>query len=50
MAAKTIALLVGGVVLTGLTFGLGLGTIVIELSAHGFDRLPPAPAACSPTR
>lgn len=41
VAAKTLALAIGGVVLTGLTFGLGLATVVIELSAHGFDRLPP---------
>lgn len=40
VAAKTVALLIGGVVLAGLTFGLGLATIVIELSAHGIDRLP----------
>ncbi len=41
VAAKTIAIAIAGVVLACLTFGLGLATIVIELSAHGFDRLPP---------
>jgi ABC-2 type transport system permease protein len=40
VAAKTIALAIGGIVVAGLTFGLGLATVVIELSAHGFDRLP----------
>lgn len=42
VAAKTLALLIGGVVVSGLTFGLGLATVVIELSAHGFDQLPPS--------
>jgi ABC-2 type transport system permease protein len=41
VTAKTIALLIAGVLVSGLTFGLGLATVVIELSAHGFDRLPP---------
>ena len=40
VAAQTLATAVAGVVLAGLTFGLGLATVVIELSAHGFDRLP----------
>lgn len=40
VAAKILATAVAGVVLAGLTFGLGLATVVIELSAHGFDRLP----------
>lgn len=40
IAAKTVAVALAGVVLAGLTFGLGLATVVIELSAHGFDRLP----------
>lgn len=40
VAAKTLATAIAGVVLAGLTFGLGLATVVIELSAHGFDRLP----------
>jgi ABC-2 type transport system permease protein len=44
VAAKTIAMAVGGVVIAGLTFGLGLATIVIELSAHGFSQLPPGTA------
>ncbi len=42
--AKTIALAIGGVVLASLTFGLGLATIIIELSAHGFHQLPPGTA------
>ena len=41
VAAKTIAIAMAGVVLAGLTFGLGLATIVIELSAHGSGHLPP---------
>ena len=44
VAAKTIAIAVAGVVLSGLTFGLGLATVVIELSAHGFHQLPPGTA------
>jgi len=44
VAAKTLALVVAGVVLSGLTFGLGLATIVLELSAHGFHQLPPGTA------
>jgi ABC-2 type transport system permease protein len=38
--AKTLALIVAGVVVSGLTFGLSLATIVIELHAHGFHQLP----------
>jgi len=41
VAAKTIAAAIAAVVLTGLTFGLGLATIVAELHAHGFGQLPP---------
>jgi ABC-2 type transport system permease protein len=41
VAAKTIAVAIAAVVLTGLTFGLGLATIVAELHAHGFGQLPP---------
>jgi ABC-2 type transport system permease protein len=41
VAAKTIAVAVAGVVLSGLTFGLGLATIVGELHAHGIHQLPP---------
>ena len=41
VAAKTIAVAMAAVVLTGLTFGLGLATIVAELHAHGFSQLPP---------
>jgi ABC-2 type transport system permease protein len=44
VVAKTLALVVAGVVVAGLTFGLGLATIVIELNAHGFDQLPPGTA------
>jgi ABC-type transport system involved in multi-copper enzyme maturation permease subunit len=44
VAAKTIALAIGGVLVAGLTFGLGLATVVIELSAHGFHQLPPGTA------
>lgn len=47
VVAKTIALAVGGVVVSGLTFGLGLATVVIELSAHGFHQLPPGTAQLS---
>lgn len=42
VAAKAIAVAIAAVVLTGLTFGLGLATIVAELNAHGFHHLPPA--------
>ena len=41
VAAKAVAVAIAGVVLAGLTFGLGLATVVIELSAHGFHYLPP---------
>ena len=41
VAAKTIAVTIAAVLLTGLTFGLGLATIVAELHAHGFGQLPP---------
>jgi ABC-2 type transport system permease protein len=41
VAAKAIAVAVAGVVLTGLTFGLGLATVVAELHAHGVHHLPP---------
>jgi ABC-2 type transport system permease protein len=44
VVAKTIALAIGGGVISGLTFGLGLATIVIELSAHGLHQLPPGTA------
>ena len=40
VAAKTAAIAIAGVVLAGLTFGSGLATIVLELSAHGLHRLP----------
>ena len=40
VAAKTIAAAIAAVVLTGLTFGLGLATIVAELSAHHIHHLP----------
>ena len=42
VAAKALAVAIAAVVLTGLTFGLGLATIVAELHAHGFHHLPPA--------
>jgi ABC-2 type transport system permease protein len=38
--AKVIGIAVAGVVLSGLTFGLGLATAVAELSAHGIHHLP----------
>jgi ABC-2 type transport system permease protein len=41
VAAKTIAVAIAAVVLTGLTFGLGLAAIVAELHAHGFGQLAP---------
>ena len=44
VAAKTIAVAIAGVVLSGLTFGLGLATIVAELHAHGIHHLPPGTA------
>ena len=45
IAAKTIALTIAGVVLTALTFGLGLATTVIELAAHGVHTLPSGTAS-----
>ena len=44
VVAKTLAMIVAGVVISGLTFGLSLATIVLELSAHGFHQLPPGTA------
>jgi hypothetical protein len=44
VAAKAIAITVAGVVLAGLTFGLGLATVVVELSVHGIHHLPPGTA------
>ena len=41
VAAKAIAIAIAGMVLSGLTFGSGLATIVGELSAHGIHHLPP---------
>jgi ABC-2 type transport system permease protein len=41
VAAKTIAVAIAAVVLTGLTFALGLAAIVAELHARGFGQLPP---------
>jgi ABC-2 type transport system permease protein len=41
VAAKTIAVAIAAAVLTGLTFALGLATIVAELHARGFGHLPP---------
>ena len=38
--AKVIGVTVAGLVLTGLTFGLGLATAVAELSAHHIHHLP----------
>jgi ABC-2 type transport system permease protein len=40
VAAKIIGITVAGVVLSVLTFGLGLATAVVELSAHHFHHLP----------
>jgi ABC-2 type transport system permease protein len=40
VVAKVIGIAVTGVLLSVLTFGLGLATIVVELSAHGFHHLP----------
>lgn len=39
--AKAIAIAVGGAVLSGVTFGIGLATISVELSAHHLHHLPP---------
>lgn len=44
VAAKAIAITIAGVVLAGLTFGLGLATVVVELSVHGIHHLPPGTA------
>ena len=41
VTAKAIAIAIAGVVLTGLTFGLGLAAVVGELHAHGLHHLPP---------
>lgn len=41
IAAKVLGIAVAGVVLSGLTFGLGLATAVAELSAHGIHHLTP---------
>src|SRR6266700_1089056 len=43
IAAKAIAAATAGVMLSGLTFGLGLSTVVAELSARGITYLPPRP-------
>ena len=40
IVAKVIGITVAGVVLSVMTFGLGLVTVVAELSAHGIHRLP----------
>jgi len=40
IAAKAIAIAIAGVVLSGLTFGLGLAAAVGELHARGIDHLP----------
>lgn len=40
IVAKVIGIAVAGVVLSTLTFGLGLVTAIAELSAHGFHHLP----------
>ena len=40
VAAKVVGIIVAGVVLSGLTFGLGLATVVAELAAHGMHQLP----------
>jgi hypothetical protein len=39
--AKVIGIAAAGVVLSVLTFGLGLVTVIAELSAHHFHQLPP---------
>jgi ABC-2 type transport system permease protein len=44
VTAKAIAIAIAGVVLSALTFGLGLATAVAELHAHGVHRLPPGTA------
>ena len=44
IAAKAIAAATAGVMLSGLTFGLGLATVVAELSARGITYLPPGTA------
>jgi ABC-2 type transport system permease protein len=41
VTAKAIAVAIAAVVLSGLTFGLGLATTVVELHAHGVHHLPP---------
>lgn len=41
IAAKVLGIAVAGVVLSGLTFGLGLATAVAELSVHGIHHLTP---------
>ena len=41
ITAKAIAVAIAGVVLTGLTFGLGLAAVVGELHASGLHHLPP---------
>jgi ABC-type transport system involved in multi-copper enzyme maturation permease subunit len=40
VTAKAIAIAIAGVVLSGLTFGLGLATAAGELHARGIDHLP----------
>ena len=40
VAAKVIGITVAGVVLSALTFGLGLATVVAELTAHHVHHLP----------
>jgi ABC-2 type transport system permease protein len=40
VAAKVIGITVAGVVLSALTFGLGLATVVAELAAHHLHHLP----------
>ena len=44
IAAKATATATAGVMLSGLTFGLGLATVVAELSARGITYLPPGTA------
>jgi ABC-2 type transport system permease protein len=44
VAAKAIAIAIAAVVLSALTYGLGLATAVAELHARGIDRLPPGVA------
>jgi ABC-2 type transport system permease protein len=44
VTAKAIAIAIAGVVLSGLTFGLGLAAVVAELHAHGLHHLPPGTA------